>query len=101
VIGLDTVTKILPSICDGCKASDDSALRLDTEAVGKSIARVIMRHRTMGIWQESKDVIGGLRGLACSPERSAGKRKRHPQEGQHSADAIAAGPGTECSRETG
>ena len=27
--------------------------------------------------------------------------KRHPQEGQHSADAIAAGPGTECSRETG
>jgi hypothetical protein len=29
------------------------------------------------------------------------KEKRHPQEGQHSADAIAAGPGTECSRETG
>lgn len=32
---------------------------------------------------------------------SMNKEKRHPQEGQHSADAIAAGPGTECSRETG
>jgi hypothetical protein len=32
---------------------------------------------------------------------SINKEKRHPQEGQHSADAIAAGPGTECSRETG
>jgi hypothetical protein len=61
VIGLDTVSLILPSICDGCKTSDDSALRLDTEAVGKSLARVITRHRTMGILQESKDVIGGIR----------------------------------------
>ena len=32
---------------------------------------------------------------------SMNKEERHPQEGQHSADAIAAGPGTECSRETG
>lgn len=32
---------------------------------------------------------------------SMNKERRHPQEGQHSADAIAAGPGTECSRETG
>jgi hypothetical protein len=29
------------------------------------------------------------------------KEKKHPQESQHSADAIAAGLGTECSRETG
>ena len=37
----------------------------------------------------------------ASEALSMNKEKRHPQEGQHSADAIAAGPGTECSRETG
>ena len=41
-------------------------------------------------------------GKQCEREAlSMNKEKRHPQEGQHSADAIAAGPGTECSRETG
>ena len=37
-----------------------------------------------------------------APKRSAGRRKRQPQERQHSADAeTAAGRGTDCSRETG
>jgi len=37
-----------------------------------------------------------------APKRSAGRRKRQPQERQHSADAeTAAGRGTDCSREIG
>ena len=37
-----------------------------------------------------------------APKRSADRRKRQPQERQHSADAgTAAGRGTDCSRETG
>ena len=73
---------------------------LDAAAIGQAsdqATRQTMTH--VGSNFQFRSPTGDCR---ITPKRSAGRRKRQPQERQHGADAgTAAGRGTDCSRETG
>ena len=81
---------------------------MDQAPLSKTCKRRIGPKRNVGSVDDSpmSDLASNFVPLPVTgeiaPKRSAGRRKRQPQERQHSADAgTAAGRGTDCSRETG